>query len=72
MLTHGENVQKARNKPLISINVKTRNKKTYISLKSASFDLEINISDISEICKGKQKTATSKKDKEKYSIEFVK
>ena len=49
-------------------------KKKFLSIKAASIELEIFCSSISNICKKRnyRKTATSKKDKQKYSFEFLK
>ena len=50
IITHKENVQLARNKPVISINLATEEETLYLSLKSASLDLEIEVSNISAVC----------------------
>ena len=74
LLTRNQNVEKSKNKPIVSINVETGKKKKNLSIKAASIELEIFCSSISNICKKRnyRKTATSKKDKQKYSFEFLK
>ena len=72
LLSHKENIEKSKNKPIISINIKTGEKKKFKSVKSASEELNIWKSNISNICYKKKyyKTATSKKDGCKYIFEF--
>lgn len=47
-------------------------KKKHISIKTASIELEIDASNISKICSKRKscKSATSKKDGNKYRFEF--
>ena len=74
LLTHQQNIEKSKNKPIVSINVKSSKKEIFLSIKAASIELEINCKDISNICNKRnyRKTATSKKDKQKYSFVFLK
>ena len=74
LLTHQQNVEKSKNKPIVSINIETTKKKIFLSSKAASIELEILRSSISNICNKKRycKTATSKKDGQKYSFEYLK
>ena len=71
LLTHKQNVEKSNNKPIISINLKTGEEKRFKSLTKASEELNIFESNISAICKSKNKTATSKKDGCKYTFKFL-
>ena len=73
LLTHQQNIEKSKNKPIVSINVETSKKKIFISSKAASIELEIFRSSISNICNkiNYRKTATSKKDGNKYRFEFL-
>ena len=73
LLTHQQNIEKSKNKPIVSINVETSKKKIFLSSKAASIELEIVRSSISNICKkiNYRKTATSKKDGNKYRFEFL-
>ena len=74
LLTHQQNVEKSKNKPIVSINIESTKKKIFLSSKAASIELEILRSSISDICNKKRyrKTATSKKDGQKYSFEYLK
>ena len=71
LLTHKQNVEKSKNKPIISINLKTGEEKRFKSLTKASEELNIFESNISAICKNKNKTATSKKDGCKYTFCYL-
>ena len=73
LLTPFENHNKSHNQSIISINVKTNEEKVYITIKTASNELKIGASNISKICNPKKcyKTATSKKDGNKYRFEFL-
>ena len=74
LLTHQQNVEKSKNKPIVSINVETSKKKIFLSSKAASIELEKVRSSISNICKKRnyRKSATSKKDGQKYTFEYLK
>ena len=73
LLTHQQNIEKSKNKPIVSINVESSKKKIFISSKAASIELQILPSSISNICNKKNycKTAASKKDGNKYRFEFL-
>ena len=73
LLTHKKNVQKSKNKPIISLNIETGGEIRFVSLKKASDELNINYSSISNICcnRKKCKTATSKKDGHKYTFRYL-
>lgn len=71
LLTHKKNIEKSKNKPIISICINTGDEKRYISIKKASEELCIFDSSISAICKNKNKTTTSKKDGCKYTFKFL-
>ena len=70
LLTHKQNIEKSKNKPIISINIETGKEKRLISIKTASNKLDIDSSLISDICRKRKhhKTATSKKNKKKIYI----
>ena len=72
LLTHNQNSEKSNNKPIISICINTGEEKKYISIKKASEELNIFSSHISQICKNKNKTSTSKKDGCKYTFKYNK
>ena len=71
LLSHKQNVEKSKNKPIISICINTGDEKRFISIKKASEELIIFESIISAICKNKQKSSKSKKDGCKYSFKFA-
>ena len=69
-LTHKQNIEKSKNKLIISINIETGKEKRFISIKTASNKLDIDSSLISDICRKRKhhKTAKSKKDKKNIYI----
>ena len=71
LLTHKQNVGKSRNKPIISTCIENGKKKVFISIKKEAFELEIYYTNITQICKKKGKSATSKKDGKKYTFEYL-
>ena len=73
LLTHNQNIAKSKNKSIISINIETGEKRRFISIKKAANELDINSAHISDICRKKKycKSATSKKDKHKYSFRYL-
>ena len=73
LLTHKQNVEKSKNKAIISICVSTGKERRFISIKKAANELDINSARISDICRKKKycKSATSKKDKHKYSFRYL-
>ena len=71
LLTHKQNIGKSKNKPIISINIATGEKKRFDSIKKASIKLNIFDTNITAICKNKNKRATSKKDGKKYTFRYL-
>ena len=71
LLTHKQNIQKSKNKPIISTNIETGEERRYIPIKTAAIELDINFSHISKICRKECKTATSKKDGHKYTFKYL-
>ena len=73
LLTLGENVRKGNRKPITSFNIKNNKQKNYDSILSASLELDISFSIISNICRKVKyyKTVISKKDGDRYSFEFL-
>ena len=69
LLTPTKNNQKSNNKAIISINIKTYEKKN-VSITKAAIELGICVSYISQICNQRKhhKSATSKKDGKKIHI----
>ena len=73
LLTLKENVQKGRSKPIKSFTIKNNVQKNYVSITSASVELDISFSIISGICRKVKyyKTVISKKGGDRYSFEFL-
>ena len=73
LLTHKQNVEKSNNKAIISINIKDGKERRFISIKKAAKELDINSTYISNICckRKSYKTATSKKDNQKYTFRYL-
>ena len=71
LLTHKQNVEKSKNRPIISINIETGKEKRYNSIKTASIELDINYSNISKICRKKYKETKSRKNGKKYTFKFL-
>ena len=71
LLTPKKNIEKSKNKPIISINIDNGKEIRFISIKKAAFELGIRVDSISKICRKKCKTAKSKKDGKKYTFKFL-
>ena len=66
-------MRKGNSKPILSFNIKNNKQKNYDSIVSASLELDISFSIISNICRKVKyyKSANSKKDGGKYRFEFL-
>ena len=73
LLTVSENIRKVNSKPIKSFNIKNNKQKNYESITSASLELDISFSNISNICRKVKycKTVISKKDGDRYTFEFL-
>ena len=73
LLTLAENVRKGNSKPITSFNIKNKKQNKYESITSASLELDISFSIISNICRKVKyyKTVISKKDGDRYKFEFL-
>ena len=78
LITHSQNQKKehrkGKNLPPIrvrAININSGESFDYDSLKKCSKGLDIHRASISDVLKGRQKTATSKLDKNKYKFEKI-
>ena len=73
LLTVSENIRKGNSKPILSFNIKNNKQKNYESITSASLELDISFSIISNICRKVKyyKTVISKKDGDRYTFEFL-
>ena len=73
LLTVSENIREGNNKPIKSFKIKNNKQKNYESITSASLELDISFSIISNICRKVKyyKTVISKKDGDRYTFEFL-
>ena len=71
LLTHKQNIEKSKNRSIISTNIENGKERRFISIKTAAIELDINAGNISKICRKKGKTATSKKNGKKYTFKFL-
>ena len=71
LLTPKKNIEKSKNKAIISISIKTGKEIRFISIKKAAIELDISADSISKICRKICKTAKSKKDGKKYTFKFL-
>ena len=71
LLTHKQNIEKSKNKPIISTCINTGKEKIFNSIKEASKELNIFDTNISSICKNNNKTAKSKNDMKKYTFRYL-
>ena len=71
LLSRQQNNEKTHNKPIISTCIETGKEIRFKSLKKASIKLNINSSHICNVCRKKQKTATSNKDGNKYTFRYL-
>ena len=61
LLSHKRNIQKSKNRPIISTCIETGKERRYISIKTAAIELDINASHIFKICKKSVKQVHLKK-----------
>ena len=73
LLTHKQNVEKSKNKAIISTCISNGKERRFLSIKKAAIELDINSTYISNICckRKSYKTATSKKDNQKYTFRYL-
>ena len=73
LLTHKQNIEKSKNKAIISTCIETGKERRFISIKKAAIELDINAGSISNICCKRKscKSATSKKDNQKYTFKYL-
>ena len=71
LLTHKQNIEKSKNKAIISTCIETGKERRFISMKKASIELDISSDRISKICRNEYKSTTSKKDKQKYTFRYL-
>ena len=61
LLSHKNNIEKSKNRPIISINIETGKERRYNSIKTAAIELYISAGNISKVCSKKGKSLSSKK-----------
>ena len=73
LLTQKQNVEKSKNKAIISTCISTGKERRFMSIKKASDELNIHAGNISSICCKRKscKTAKSKKDNNKYTFRYL-
>ena len=71
LLTHKQNVEKSKNKAIISTCISTGKERRFISIKKASIELDISAGNISQVCRKKRKFLASKKNGNKYSFRYL-
>ena len=73
LLTRKQNIEKSKNKKIISTCIETGEKRKFDSITKAGIELDISKSHISDICcqRKHNKSATSKKDGCKYTFKFL-
>ena len=73
LLSHKRNIKKSKNRAIISTCIETGKERRYISMKKAAIELDIHSTSISNICCKRKsfKTATSKKDGNKYTFKYL-
>ena len=71
LLTRQQNIEKSKNKPIISTCIQTGEERRFKSVKTAGIELDINYSHISKVCKKKYKFLSSKKDGFKYTFRYL-
>ena len=71
LLSHKRNVQKSKNRPIISIDTVTGKERRYISIKKAAIELDISATNISKVCRKKGKSLSSKIDGKKYLFKYL-
>ena len=70
LLSSKENIQKARNKKIVAINLETEEEKVYDSLTKAAKELGIYVASVCSVCKNRTKYPKSNKDGQKYSFRY--
>ena len=71
LLTHKQNVEKSKNKAIISINIETGEERRFISIKKAAIELDISAGNISKVCRKKYNFLTSRKDGYRYKFRYL-
>ena len=73
LLNHKQNSEKSNSKPIISIDIETGKERRFISIQAAAIELDVNASNISNICCKRKscKTAKSRKDQKICTFKYL-
>ena len=71
LLSHKHNIEKSKNRPIISINIETGKERRYNSIKTAAIELDISAGNISKVCRKKGKSLSSRKNGKKYTFKYL-
>ena len=71
LLSHKHNIEKSKNRPIISINIETGKERRYNSIKTAAIQLDISAGNISKVCRKKGKSLSSRKNGKKYTFKYL-
>ena len=71
LLSHKNNIEKSKNRPIISINIETGKERRYNSIKTAAIELDVSAGNISKVCSKKGKSLSSKKNGKKYTFRYL-
>ena len=71
LLSHKNNIEKSKNRPIISINIETGKKRRYNSIKTAAIELDIGAGNISKVCRKKCKFLSSRRDGYRYTFKYL-
>ena len=71
LLSHKHNIEKSKNRPIISINIETGKERRYNSIKTAAIQFDISAGNISKVCRKKGKSLSSRKNGKKYIFKYL-
>ena len=71
LLSHKHNIEKSKNRPIISINIETGKERRYNCIKTAAIELDISAGNISKVCRKKGKSLSSRKNGKKYTFKYL-
>ena len=71
LLSHKHNIEKSKNRPVISINIETGKERRYNSIKTAAIQFDISAGNISKVCRKKGKSLSSRKNGKKYIFKYL-
>ena len=71
LLSHKHNIEKSKNRPIISINIETGKERRYNSIKTAAIQFDISAGNISKVCRKKGKSLSSRKNGKKYTFKYL-